>query len=217
MKIAIIDLCDTLYRSNTTFDFLHFYFKENERYIKLRKLKGLILYKILNKILFKLFNVDLTKILFTKLLKGIPVKNIDEEIENFYSKFLTKRKIEETHKIANIYKEKGYHIILLSASYDFIVHKVAKEIGVNEYIATSLERRGEFYTGEIKEDILKTKHKKFIDKGLNYKELVVITDNETDINLTKLASFSYIIINEKNKRFWLKNKPFKYDFIEVQK
>ena len=46
------------------------------------------------------------------------------------------------------YQEHGYYIILLSASYDFIVKKIAFEIGANEYIATSLERKDELLTGK---------------------------------------------------------------------
>ena len=39
MKIAVIDLCDTLYDSNTTFDFLNYYFKDQKEVYKIKKIE----------------------------------------------------------------------------------------------------------------------------------------------------------------------------------
>ena len=215
MKIAIIDVCDTLFYSNTTFDFLHFRFKDDKKYKKLISIKKNILYRLVNKIFFKCFHIDLTKIMFTKLLKDMPLHSIENDLESFYQEFLVKRKIEKTHKILKKYQKNGYHIILLSASYDFIVKKIAKEIGVNEYIATSLMSKKKNYTGKIKEDILQKKLKKFLEKNYEYDELVVMTDNITDFNLTKISNVSHVVINNKNKNFWLKNNSSKFKMIEV--
>lgn len=215
MKIAIIDVCDTLFYSNTTFDFLHFRFKDDKKYKKLIFIKKNILYRLVNKLIFKCFHIDLTKIMFTKLLKGMPLHSIENDLESFYQEFLVKRKIEKTHEILKKYQKNGYHIILLSASYDFIVKKIAMEMGVNEYIATSLMSKKNNYTGKIKEDILQKKLKKFLEKNYEYDELVVMTDNITDFNLTKISNVSHVVINNKNKNFWLKNNSSKFKMIEV--
>ena len=54
---ALIDICGTLFYSNTTFDFLDYYIK-NPKYIRLRKRMDNKLLLIINNIIYRLFHYD---------------------------------------------------------------------------------------------------------------------------------------------------------------
>ena len=48
MQIAVFDVCDTIYRVNTTFGFLDYYFGNNKKYIFFRKITKLFPVRVFN-------------------------------------------------------------------------------------------------------------------------------------------------------------------------
>ena len=70
-------------------------------------------------------------------------------------------------------------------------------------------------TGRIKEEILYTKHEKVQEKLCSgEKELVVITDNETDLELLKMANAKIVVTSQKKLKFWEKNlSEYNYEVI----
>lgn len=214
-KIVIVDVCNTLYDSNTTFDFLQYYFKEDRKYVRLQKLRKSIIYRILNRAIFVSTGIDSDKKLFTRLLKGIKQKELNSAINEFFLS-LSEKKIQDTHNLVESYKQQGYQIIVISASYDFIVEKIAKEIKADKFLSTTLQRDGEYLTGKVLEDLLKIKHKKFLEQKFDYEEVILITDNVTDYQLACYAHKSHIILNNKNFDFWTKKKSEKMELLEVE-
>ena len=107
MRIAIFDVCDTIYKVNTTFSFLDFYLTNNKKYFLLRKLSKSLPLRILNYIIYKLFKKDLIRYLSTLFLKN---KNI-EEIEKYTHKFVYNYLVNKTRKniveMLDIYKMNG--------------------------------------------------------------------------------------------------------------
>lgn len=113
--------------------------------------------------------------------------------------------------IINQKQRNGYEIILLSNSLDIIVKNIMKKYKFHNYYSSSLLFKDKKCLGKIsmafsKVDIVKKYLK--ITSDIN-----IITDNVEDISCTQILKKSYIIINNKNKKFWHKNKKNNYDFI----
>ena len=50
-NLYLFDICGTIYRSNTTFDFLEFYLKENKRFRLYRAIYKSFFWKVINRTL----------------------------------------------------------------------------------------------------------------------------------------------------------------------
>lgn len=216
MRNIILDICDTLYYSNTTFDFLSYLdSRENNRnrvLLSLRKMKFIM---CINAFIFKFSHIDLfRKICIFFILKGKEVSYINNLCDEFVHKYLIKKKIPATFKIIEKYSHQN-NIIICSASISPIVSSIAKNIQCNTYFSTELEVKNNTYTGKVKNDILGKKSS--ILAGLNYD--LVITDNKSDIDIIKKSKNVILISVEKNITFWneflKKNKDINAEIIIV--
>lgn len=209
-KIIFLDICGTLYNSNTTFDFLNFYKNKNLKYRIYKCIKNILIVKIINKIIYKLKKRDYLREIATYFLKNESEINLEIHTEKFYNSFLLDRKKEKIILLLEKLKKDNYEIILLSGTYDFIAKKIAEKIGAQLYYGTKLEKKENFYTGKIKMDLLISKEKVVKQIKLNEVDnnFILITDNKTDANLIKYMKKSFIVITKENKRFWLKYKKY---------
>ena len=213
-KILAVDLCDTLYKSNTTQDFFNYVFAKDDLYKKLKRKNSSFSFKVVNKLSNKILKKDKSRILMTKVLKGKSLEEIDSLVDNFITDYLEPLKIEKVHKIINDYKMQGYKVIIISASYDFIAKRIVKKLGFDGYITSEAEVLENKYTGEVSRDILYTKFNVFKNKYTVNDNLVMITDNTTDYGFVKQTKKSYIVINNRNKDFWNQHKEEKFIFVE---
>jgi HAD superfamily phosphoserine phosphatase-like hydrolase len=154
VKIAAFDVCGTIYSSNTTFDFLKYYFKNNEKYLTFSKFINTIPVILLNKALIFFFKKDLVRTIATSYLKNVNFDNIEIAAKDFVTKDLKDKVILPVIELINRYKDKGYEIVLISGSYDFIVKYAAEEIGADVYFASILYKKNGRISGKYKEDLL---------------------------------------------------------------
>ena len=77
-KILVVDLCNTLYKSNTTQDFFSYIFKTDEKYKSIKRKNSNIGFKVINKLSNKILKYDMSRALITQMLKG----KTSIEIEN---------------------------------------------------------------------------------------------------------------------------------------
>ena len=203
MKIAVFDVCGTLYKSNTTFDFLDYFFKVNKKYNRFRKITGNIFLVAGNHYINKIFHVDLIRKCAISFLKGFSVEEICRVSQKFLTEFLAESQINNVHELMQHYRDKGYKTILMSASLDFIIKEIHAELNTYKYYSTQLEVVNERYTGKIKFDM---SSKKDLVLKQDYKvieSLAVVTDNISDIQLVKSASNRHIICwKNKHSKFW---------------
>ncbi|WP_373076707.1 HAD family hydrolase [Fusobacterium mortiferum] len=82
-------------------------------------------------------------------------------------------------------KNKGYEIIIISNAPIELIANAAKRLKVD------------FKRAEI--------GKKHLELGRNVDELIVCTDNLTDLELLKKAKYRYIYVNKKTSKFFKKN------------
>ncbi|EEJ3487262.1 hypothetical protein CB005_001730 [Salmonella enterica subsp. arizonae serovar 56:z4,z23:-] len=216
MKIAIVDVCDTLYSSNTTFDFLDSIASTEieKKLLSLRKNKWLML---LNSIFFKLFNMDFYRRLCVYIiLSGKEVNDIKLKSEFFVDNVLCGKKIFQSHEIIENLK-KEYQISLCSASIEPVVEVIARRLNCSMYFSSNLSVANNKYTGFIKGDLLGRK-KEYLQK-INIHYDLVITDNKSDLDLIKASKNSIIISQAKDVRHWThfknKNKTLNIKVVKI--
>lgn len=207
-NVWVFDVCGTLYRSNTTFDFLDYFFKE----VDLKKLKKLL--EIRNRkrlvywyraILFRVFHIDRFRASAVRLLKGYNKTEIEQVAIRFLKDVLDRVKIAESFEILNDVKSANANVILASNSIEPVVKAIAERLGV-DYISTSLEEQNGKYTGAISEEMTGAKHIKL--KKSEVLEFNVVTDNRSDFHLVKKAKVKMVVIEkEADRKFWDKLKP----------
>lgn len=112
-RTILVDICWTLFYSNTTYDFLH---------IRGNKLNSLI---------YKLFGMDLVRSRAIRSFERLPIDEQQAQAERFYTDYLLPRKITPVWQMIE-----GQNIILVSQTMDIIAKTVAKHIGAKAYHAT---------------------------------------------------------------------------------
>lgn len=198
MELKIFDVCWTMYKSNTTFDFIRFIYKiENIKSFRLILLNSRIV-KIIILLLGRILGRDIYRELFVGLLKGFTRQDIEFLSEKFYKNFLLKKRIDYTFDIFK--KINADEILLCSASLDVVVAHIANELNV-DFFASELEFKNGVCTGKISKDLLGVK-----DQILENKKIeLVVTDNLSDLSLVKKSSKSVILSTPKNVNFWKRN------------
>lgn len=197
--IYVFDICDTLYFSNTTFDFIDFYLKKSGSSFKSFVL-GLIRNKysplfIVLYLLSKISGKDLPKYFALKLLKGSSTEELENVAKVFYQEYLTERRIFITHEILQEAQSQNFQVILLSSTLDPVARVIAENLHV-DFESSELEQKDDFFTGRLKSDITGKKHH-LLKENSGSAGYTVVTDNFTDYELVKGATNRYVVIHDK--------------------
>lgn len=186
-KLAVFDLCDTLYKSNTTFDFI--------RFIKPTYSKVIFSFpaRILNKTVSKFFEFDLIRFLALISLRGYSEDQLKDLSELFFEEFLVGKELSEPMQLLNSH---GSNVVIISASIDPIVKVVANKLGV-DYLSSQLSYVDGFCTGKLSVDML-GKKVLYVSSEIGF----VVTDNRSDLSLVLQSDSAVIVSKEKNLSFW---------------
>ena len=207
--IYIVDICDTLYYSNTTYDFVSFFLKERNRnrYRLFRLIcsrKSPVFYLLI--ILAVISRQDIHKKLILHLLKGFDRKAIYESTLLFYSDYLKGREIKPVHMMLQEAREAGIEICLVSATIDPVAQVIAGELNVG-YLSSVLKYTDGICQGYLQKDLAGIKENAVREKYAG-KQLTVITDNYSDYILVQNAHKSFVVIhNQKEEKKWKKLNP----------
>jgi phosphoserine phosphatase len=212
-KLYIFDVCGTMFHSNTTYDFLGYYFrrKNKTKYLICRTVlsypsKALLI--ILNKLGLR---IEL-RLFLIGLLKGENEKEVGISAEAFVKDFLLQRKNHRVQDILDQALKQHENVILASASLNPVVKSIAGYFNVKAHYSTVLEQTKErLYSGKLVQDIKgeKLAHLKQV-MDLDKFDLIVLTDNLDDISLVKIAEKALIISKPRTLNIWkrlLDNHP----------
>ena len=152
-KIAVFDVCFTIYNCNTTIEF--FKFIKNKYFIRY------YLFIFFNKIciffkLYSFFDKNRFIILFW-LNKSV----LELELSEYYKKVLNNKINNNIFEKINYYKQNNYEIYLISASMELVISKIAKELWIINYYWTKLIEKDWFFSWFISNDLL---NKNLIEK-----------------------------------------------------
>lgn len=202
MKNAIVDVCHTLYDSNTTFSFID--------YVVIKKNKTNVLLKngLLKRIIILLgmcTRKDLYRYMYIRNLKGLSQSELRILAHDYYNEYLQNKKIKQ---VFDVIKEgqSQYKYTLCSASLDVIIEAIVHHnpIFQDEFYSSTLEFNSGICTGKLQTDLLGAKHELF--EQIDW----LLTDNKSDLELAKKSSKTTVVAKNKNVSFW-RNHGFKVD------
>ena len=184
MTYVAVDIDGTLIRSNISFLFGRFLY-EKKKLSFCRALWFVLLYSLQHMHLLPM--KVLHNHIFSSLFKNKPFDFFDKMADDFFTEKQIFFREEVLHDIMARY-HRGDKVVLLSASPDFLVQKLAKKLSLSECYGTQylLNSKGFFsmvgriMTGEEKAKVVKAS----LDKG----PVVAITDSEEDLPLLLMAN-----------------------------
>lgn len=208
-RYVVSDICDTLFFSNTTFDFIRYCAAQGLLGASGRRRWSLLLRRqsplfwvlaVGNKLLKK----DLHKAAAAALLAGYDPAIVESWAGAFYRDYLVPRKIPQAFALL---EELGgsSEPVLASSSIEPVVAQIAKALHIRHYVATTLEVRNGKYTGRIALDLTGRKQEALTRLlQLDRDSLAaVLSDNTTDRSLMELARKGYAICyNDRQRQFW---------------
>ncbi len=208
--IYFFDICDTLYKSNTTFDFIDFYFKRQRRLVKRIFLQGIRSRRsplfFLLAIAGRVYGVDLHKRIAIKLLRGEHKERLEVMAERFYEEVLRNTAIKTTRGLLDEARSREDRVILLSATIDPVAKIIADKLACS-YICSGLEYVDDKATGKIVFDLAGMKET-IVRRHFGDIEYAVVTDNFSDFELVKGAQIRFVVVyNKKSEEHWKTLNP----------
>lgn len=171
-RLLLVDLCGTLYDSNTTFDFLHYFLSGDAAYRRFESDSKNNLHRLVN----RLMPGDVRRRKAISFLNGYSRQTLLDAASAFLH---TIPAIGDVQRYVDEMGENFDRRILLSSSLDFIVEAACRHLGFHDYRATRLGYAGEVCEGRIETDLLGAKQD-LIRQEFAGDECVMITDNVED-------------------------------------
>lgn len=213
-KILIADVCGTLYCANTTIEFIEWLHGKDTRKYLYQYLRKHSWIKFVNLLVRHVIGKDILRDLAIKSLAGMKVDALKIAALEFVTKALVNQKNETVTRLVGELRSEGYELMLGSGSIDLVIEPIAKEWNAIGYLCTSLEQKGDYLTGRISRDLSGNKHEVIKNKIAGIRNIVVITDNKTDLQLLKLASRAFVVAKgEKQRAYWKRKKLATLEFV----
>ncbi len=216
MKLALIDVCGTLYHSNTTFDFLEFFFRGRSamRLLWVRLIRSLPL-RALRKLLPFHWIDNSLRLSAIRLLSGQKTSTLETAARRFVKEVLTFRPHTPILSRLEDLERQGYRIVLLSGSLDFIVAAVAQSLNIKEWYGAETEVKEDRITGRILHDTHANKMKVAMELCTGAEVVEVITDNLEDRELFNLATHGVFVCRPKNRDWAQRMLPEYVELLEI--
>jgi phosphoserine phosphatase len=208
--LILCDICDSLYRSNTTFDFVSFHLRRKSTPLRFwfvlisNRLSPLFW---LLELAGKMTRRDYVRICTLHLLKGHSLAEMDAMAFEFLDFYLADRRNPEVWEI--IQRFSGAQLAVISSTIDPVARAIATQMRALCF-SSRLEIRNGVLTGRLEKDMTGQKHKVALawKKDHPKSKLVVITDNRSDHQLVSMADERYVVIRRQtDMAFWNALKP----------
>ena len=200
------DICGTLYKVNTSYSFLAFYFRRNNR------IKGAYFRLLLSlpaKVVWKLggavMDMEWLRKHLLGLLKGEREEAVALEAKAFVREVLPRFK----NKAAWEKIDPDIPLVLVSATLSPLAKAIAEEMKAEAFFATQMEVKDGIYTGRIESDARNKKLELLSDSpyASYLSDSCFMTDNIEDLPLVKVVHEAIIITtSQAHQQFWLKQQ-----------
>ena len=137
--IILIDICGTLFRSNTTFDFLDFWFKEDLWYRGMRWVRRHKVFGFTNSICFRFFHVDLLRRYAISHLRGYSKSELRKMSAQFYKDNLSAVINDDVIKIIEEKRKQGCELMAVSATLDCMEEEICQRLNIPKRFSSMLE------------------------------------------------------------------------------
>lgn len=139
----------------------------------------------------RLMHLDLPRAMVLRALAGERRSDLEQAGQEYVENVLPKFANMKILALLEEYRDSGARLAIISASIDPVVKAVARNLEVDFYCSL-LEYRGPFATGGLEKDL--TGEKLSIVESLrNGDDLLVVTDNRTDLPLIRAADHAIVV------------------------
>lgn len=204
-SLYVFDICGTIFKSNTTFDFLTFLLvPKSKSYSCFDKLRKTIFWKVINKLLRTYFHLDITRIIALRFLRGYNREQLLSEADTFYDAYLIKHlNMDVLDEIRGIQANHSSDLLIASATIDVVAEVIANRLQIKEWRSSELCYKDGICQGKLSKDLL-GKKKELVGDVLSRPVDSMFTDDFTDIALLKCAKQKNIIVYPKTFKKWKK-------------
>lgn len=192
-EVFLVDICGTLYRSNTTFDFLAFFFHSKRWHKIVEAFRSIRVFMILNALVMKLLHKDILRIWAISHLDGFSHDELLQMAILFHKDFLLQRENKEVMDIIRVEKKRGKKIVIVSATLDVIADVVAEYLEADVVLSSKLSYNNNICNGCLSEDLLANKLRILTEFGENPPYWGVITDNYSDADIIMKSQNAYLV------------------------
>lgn len=215
-RTVLIDICGTLFDSNTTLDFLDFLLCSRS-YRLLRRMARSLPWRAFNRGFRRLTGRDPTRAMLLRHLKGRTRQELATAAEAFYETCLVARIRPRLQEIVAEVKAAGYEPCLASATLDCIARTVARRWGIGRCCASELDYDGDRCTGRLRRDLLGRKLEYLKEAGIHPPFAMTITDDRSDMPLLRLSERVLVVARRKRAARWRrtlqKNRITRYQIL----
>jgi len=220
MATALVDICGTLFRSNTTFDFLSWYLHDNVRYQRFCKIRKFRIVGFANHWLHRLTGMDLMRMAALRFLRGRNKEELYAAADKFYEEFLKQITNGEVLKIVEQWRSNGLRLLIASATIDPVAQAVSKALDIPHWQSSILDYdENGICLGRLKEDMLAQKEKMLLLKNEGNDFTCVITDNYSDNDIIGRSEYAVLVQYDGKKNKWNniieKSKNTKCKILEI--
>lgn len=205
--LAVFDVCDTLFYSNTTHDFIAFAVAADRGVVSrlihasFNRKASPLYYVVL--LISRVLDTDIHLKMNLLFLRGYPKKELERTAARFMSEVLRNRHIDEVHALLNDHIKAGRTVVLCSASIEPVVRAVANALGIEHFFGSPLRYDHGIFNGALERSIRGNKAVELRAHGLNGKINFAVSDNTSDIELLREALDPLAVVhNGKHREFW---------------
>lgn len=191
--IFLIDICGTVFRSNTTFDFIRFYYSETRWYKVMSFVRNTKIIGFVNSLVFEMLHVDIIRKFAICHLKGLKREDIADMAEKFYEVYLKDKINHNVVKIIEEQRSKGLMLVIVSATLDCISSVVAKKLNIDIQFSSQLAYDNNICQGFLQTDLLGSKLMVLKENGFIPPYYGIITDNYSDIDVIQCSDLAFLI------------------------
>ena len=219
-KVFLVDICGTLFKSNTTMDFMRFHFS-NTKWLKfINKILKIRLICFINSRIYKYLNIDIIRAYCIRQLRGYSRDDLARMTTIYYDEYLSKVKNDTVIDLIYQKKEKGLKLVLVSATLDCIAFEISKRLNIPTMLSSKLAYKKDSCCGTLEEDLLGKKLFYLCKYGYIKPYSCVITDNYSDLDIIKECESAYLVHYKGAKNRWqslLDLKNSKYHILTLDK
>lgn len=195
--VAVFDVCDTLFRTNTTLGFLRFFaaragdaaMSEVFRRWTSRSMPGFYA----GALAYRLLGWDLARGRLLRLLKSRTVDELQVAANDYAATELASQRVQPVHDRLLEHRKRGDRVILASSSLDVVISAIARRLEV-EWVASELGYEHGRCTGKLVRDLTGRKPAALTALLDRSASLHVYTDNRSDKTLLQMAERCTIIL-----------------------
>lgn len=200
-KVVFLDLCGTLVKENTTFDFFNKMILPEKSFL-LRAVWKSKFVQLVTKILTVChIKYDMTKKSCLFMMRGHTEGELRSLAKSYMSTLTWRRDI--LYKVEKLVQH-GYKPVIVSASLPFLVEVVSNHLMISAYISSEMEYEDGIFTGRLLTDLQGNKLEALANKNVD--KSIFITDNLDDISCKDVVNYFIAVTNAKNRAYWKENK-----------